>query len=183
MDFFKKFRPKTTGTQLAWAGRIFTGIFMILASIWAPNIEKFPSLWQYLQTVLGYIAPPIVACLLMGLFWKRANAQGAFAALIVGFGAGLLDIILRVAGISVWFTEYHFLYLTTLRFVLGLATLVIVSLLTAPPATEKTAAYIWTKQAYDDETIELQAVPWYSNFRVQSMALLALTAVVVIAFW
>ncbi len=183
MDFFKKFKPKTTGTQLAWAGRIFTGIFMILASIWAPNIEKFPSLWQYLQTVLGYIAPPIVACFLLGLFWKRANGHGAFAALIVGFGAGLLDVILRVAGISIWFTEFHFLYLATLRLILSLGALVIVSLLTAPPATEKTEAYIWTKQAYDDETLELKAVPWYLNFRVQSMALLALTAAVVIAFW
>ncbi len=119
----------------------------------------------------------------MGLFWKRANAHGAFAALIVGFGAGLLDVILRVAGISVWFTQYHFLYLTTLRLVLSIGALIIVSLLTAPPAAEKTEAYIWTKQAYDDETLELKTVPWYLNFRVQSMALLALTAVTVIVFW
>ena len=183
MDFFKKLRPKTTSTQLTWAGRIFTGIFMVLAAAWAPNIENFPSLWQYLQTMLGYIAPPIVACFLMGLFWKRANGPGAFAALIVGFGVGILDIILRVADIPVWFTELHFLYLATIRLVICVATIFIVSLATAPPPPEKTKAYIWTKQVYDAETQELKALPWWKNYRVQSIVLLALTSAFVIAFW
>ncbi|MFQ5640838.1 MAG: sodium:solute symporter [bacterium] len=183
MDFFKKLRPRTTSSQLTWAGRIFTGIFMILAAAWAPNIEKFPSLWQYLQTVLGYIAPPIVACFLMGLFWKRANAHGAFAALIVGFAVGILDVGLRVAGVSVWFVEIHFLYLATLRLIICLATLYIVSLLTAPPAEEKVKAYIWTKEVFRSETQELSHVPWFKNYRVQSLILLALTAIFVSVFW
>ncbi len=183
MDFFKKLRPKTRDLQLAWAGRIFTGIFMVLAAAWAPHIEKFPSLWQYLQTVLGYIAPPIVACFILGLFWKRANGVGAFVALLVGFGIGILDVALRIAGVSVWFIEMHFLYLATLRFGVSMATLVVVSLLTAPPPAEKTDAYIWTRRIYDQETDDLRAVPWYKNYRIQSLALLGLTAIVVAMFW
>lgn len=183
MDFFKKLRPHASSTQLTWAGRIFTAIFMVLAAAWAPNIEKFQSLWQYLQMVLGYVAPPIVACFLMGLFWKRANGHGAFAALLIGFGVGILDVALRVAGISVWFTEIHFLYLTTLRLVLCMATIVVVSLLTAPPPDEKTRGYIWTKSVYQAESQALQGLAWYKNYRVLSMALLALTAVFVAVFW
>lgn len=129
------------------------------SAAWAPNIEKFPSLWQYFQTVLGYIAPPIVACFLMGLFWKRANAQGAFVALIVGFAVGILDVALRVADVSVWFTEPHFLYLATLRLIICLATLYIVSLFTSPPDEVKVAAYIWTREVYNAETRELKWIP------------------------
>jgi SSS family solute:Na+ symporter len=183
MDFLKPLRPKTTDQQLAWAGRIFTGVFMILAVLWAPNIEKFPSLWQYLQTVLGYIAPPIVALFLMGLFWKRANSHGAFAALLVGFGIGALDIALRIAGVDIWLTQMHFLHLAALRLIVAMVTLYIVSLLTAPPVEEETAAYIWTRKIFDAETADLSIQPWYYNYRRQSMALLALTALVVALFW
>lgn len=182
MDFFKKLRPRTTSRQLTWAGRIFTGAFMILAALWAPNIEKFPSLWQYLQTVLGYIAPPIVACFLMGLFCKRANGHGAFAALIVGFAVAIIDVAMRVAGVPVWFTEPHFLYLATGRLILCMTTLYLVSLMTAPPAEEKVTAYIWTRDVYRAETKDLQHIPWYKNYRIQSMILLVLTALSVAAF-
>jgi len=73
MDFFKKLRPKSSSRELMWAGRIFTFIFMILAASWAPQILKFPSLWHYLQSVLAYASPPIVALYLVGLFWKRVK--------------------------------------------------------------------------------------------------------------
>lgn len=183
MDFLKKLRPNTSNKQLTWSGRIFTGIFMLLAAIWAPFIETFPSLWQYLQTVLGYIAPPIVACFLMGLFWKRANAQGAFVALLVGIGIGALDVIFRIAGISNILTEPHFLYLATFRFLLSVLTIYVVSLLTPAPSADKVAAYIWTKSVYDEETQELLALPWYKNYRILSICLLFLTLVFVSLFW
>ena len=156
---------------------------MIVAVLWAPYIEKFPSLWQYLQTVLGYIAPPIVALFLMGLFWKRANSHGAFAALIVGFGFGALDIGLRLWGVDIWLTQVHFLHLAALRLVVAMVTLYIVSLLTAPPDESKVSAYIWTREIFDAESAELTSQPWYFNYRRQSMALLALTAFMVILFW
>jgi len=50
MDFFKKLRPQTTSVQLMWIGRAVTFVFMLAAAAWAPQIDKFPTLWQYLQT-------------------------------------------------------------------------------------------------------------------------------------
>ena len=75
MDFVNKFRPNITSEGLMWAGRIVTFVFMILSAIWAPQIDKFPTLWEYLQNALSYIAPPIVALYVVGVFWKRANHQ------------------------------------------------------------------------------------------------------------
>ena len=42
-------------------------------------------LYQYLQSVQGYLAPPITAVFLLGLFWTRINGAGApFGALAAG---------------------------------------------------------------------------------------------------
>ena len=67
-----------------WTGRAVTFVFMLAAAAWAPQIDKFPTLWQYLQSALSYIVPPIVALFIIGVFWKRANANGAVAGIVIG---------------------------------------------------------------------------------------------------
>ena len=79
MDYVKKMRPQTTFVQLMWIGRAVTFVFMLAAAAWAPQIVKFPTLWQYLQSALSHIVPPIAALFFMGVFWRRANAHGAVA--------------------------------------------------------------------------------------------------------
>ena len=79
MDFILKLKPNLSSKNLVTSGQIATVILVMLAAAWAPQIEKFSSLWEYLQLVLGFIAPPVVSVFLLGLFWKRGNANGAFA--------------------------------------------------------------------------------------------------------
>ncbi len=183
MDFFKKLRPQTSNEGLMRAGRIFTFVFMILAAAWAPQIQNFPSLFQYLQSVLAYLSPPIVALFLVGLFWKRANGHGAFAALMVGFVIGVMGVTMLVLGVDTWLTRIHFLYMAVLMLITCSATIVVVSLLTEPPKEEQVKAYIWTRAVYDAETQQLIGLPWYKNYRVLSLLLLVLTALVVGTFW
>lgn len=183
MDFVKKLRPATSTERLTFLGRLFTFVFMVLSAAWAPQISKFPSLWSYLQNILAYISPPIVACFIMGLFWKRANGHGAFAALVVGFIVGAVGITTTVMGKSIWLNQIHFLYMATILLAISIFIIVVVSLLTAPPDGAKVEAYIWSKKIYDAETRELQGLPWYKNYRVQSAILLLLTAACVISFW
>ncbi len=150
---------------------------------WAPQIQNFPSLFQYLQSVLAYLSPPIVALFLVGLFWKRANGHGAFAALMVGFVIGVMGVTMLVLGVDTWLTRIHFLYMAVLMLITCSATMVVVSLLTEPPKEEQVKAYIWTRAVYDAETQQLIGLPWYKNYRVLSLLLLVLTALVVGTFW
>ena len=46
----------------------------MLAALWAPQIARFSSLFKYLQAVLSYTVPPVLAMYLLGLFWRRAGA-------------------------------------------------------------------------------------------------------------
>ncbi len=193
MDFVNKINPNLTSKQLVRVGQIATILLVILAALWAPQIEKFRSLFQYLQLILTFIAPPIVAAFILGLFWKRANRHGAFVSLMVGFVIGAFLMTGRVVAdqypadqvpeIFAFFNGIHFLHLAPMLMLVCMIVLVIVSLATAPPNPEKVVALTWTRKFFDEETKEMEGLPWYKNFRILSVILLVLTALIVIYFW
>ena len=180
MDFIRPLRPDADSRDLVRIGRITTLVFMGLAVLWAPQIERFTSLWQYLQAVLAYAVPPICALFLIGLFWRRANAAGAAACIGVGLigGAALFHAnVLAAEPLGL-----HFLYVAPILFVLCVGALVGVSLLGRAPAAEKIDGLLWTRRFYRAETESLRKLPLWQNYRVQATLLIALTAVIVWSF-
>lgn len=180
MDFVRPRMPQASNAALVRAGRITTIVFMVLAVAWAPQIERFESLWQYLQAVLAYAVPPVCALFLVGLFWRGANATGALASIVVGLLGGAVLFYLNV--IAEPALGLHFLLVAPVLFVLSVVVLIAVSLATAPPPAEKVEAMLWTPAFYRDETRALAGTAWWKNYRTQSVLLLALTAAIVWAF-
>lgn len=185
MDFVKKLRPNTSERGLVSIGRIATLVVMVLGVLWAPQIAQFENLWDYLQEVLAYISPPIVACFLVGVFWKRANADGAFAGLVAGFVVGIplfvLRVMTRLDANPVFEVDLHFLYMAPILFLVSVLAIIVVSLRTEPPAPE-TADLVWSRELYRQDTERLRGVAWYLNYRVLSMLLVVLTLGVVYVF-
>lgn len=179
MDFIKVRRPNLDGRQLMWVGRATTAVFMVFAALWATQIEKFGSLFSYLQNALSYIAPPAVAVFLLGVFWRRANASGAFISLLSGMvlGGGLL-----VLNLTVWDNGLHFLYVGPLLLLICMGIHVATSLATPAPSPDSVEPMMWSRGQYKSESQELKLVPWYANYRILSVLLLAVTAVIVIRF-
>ena len=180
MDFISRWKPQLDTHQLMKIGRWVTFGFMILAALWAPQIENFGSLFKYLQRVLSYTVPPVVAMFLIGLFFKRANSKGAFASLVGGL---LLGFLFFISNEVIGLTHVHFLYIAPILFIFCSIILLVVSYKTEPENEEKIAALIWTRSSYDEETVELQKMPWYKNYRIQSIVLGIITLVLVIWFW
>ena len=56
-----------------------------IALAWIPVVKGANSLYEYLQSIQGYLAPPIFVVFFFGVFFKRLNAKGCFWAMIVGF--------------------------------------------------------------------------------------------------
>lgn len=194
MDFVRNLSPDLTSKQLVRVGQIATLILVVLAAAWVPFIEKVSdSLWTYLQLVISYTAPPAVATFLLGLFWKRGNGTGSIASLLFGFTFAIILLGLQVyasgvdpdtlPGVIAAVTDIHFLIMATILFVLCSLVHVIVSLATAPPDAERVADYIWKPRLFREETIELSGLPWYQNYRILAIILLAITAVIVGYFW
>ncbi len=194
MDFFKQLRPNLTSEQLVRIGQITTLILVVLASLWAPFIGKAGGLWEYLQKALAYISPPVAAVFLVGMFWKRANATGAFTALIAGFFMGLLIAISaitagameetpdKIPALFNFLNSIHFLHQTFYLFAICTIIQVTVSLATDPPPMDKIEDYTWKGEMIAAETAELKGLPWYQNYRILSVFLLVVTAIVVWIF-
>jgi SSS family solute:Na+ symporter len=148
-DFYKKLKPDVSERRLVIVGRIATGVLVVLGLLWIPFMKYISSqLYIYLQSVQAYIAPPIAACFLLGIFLPRLNGAGAIASLLSGFALGALRLVLELlhgtertglpAGtIWAWIAEVNFLHFAVLLFVVCTAILVAVSFATKAPSADQ----------------------------------------------
>lgn len=143
MDIYQKMKPHASNKELVKVGRIATGVVVILGMAWIPLMGRISdTLYQYIQSVQSYLAPPIAAVFLLGVFFKRLNAKGAFAALVAGFIVGLTKLTLELfkgslSGPLHTFATINFLYFCIYLFLFSIAVMVIVSLVTARPDPAK----------------------------------------------
>lgn len=97
VDIYKKLKPNAPEKKLVRTGQIATVFVVIIGIIWIPIMANISGvLYEYLQSVQSYIAPPITAVFLLGIFYKRINATGAFATLIMGIVVAFLRITLEL---------------------------------------------------------------------------------------
>ncbi len=147
-DVYRKVRPQASEARLVTVGRLTTVVLVVVSLLWIPFMKYISSqLYIYLQSVQAYIAPPIAACFLFGLFFRRLNGAGAISSLLTGFVLGALRLGLELAngtaktglpdGVWAWIAEVNFLHFAVLLFAICTTVLVGVSLLTpAPPPAQ-----------------------------------------------
>jgi SSS family solute:Na+ symporter len=145
VDIYKKLRPDTDEKKLVRIGQIATVIVVIIGMIWIPIMANISGvLYEYLQKVQSYIAPPITAVFLLGIFHKRINAQGAVITLIAGFVVGAIRIVLELVkdslnpeGILYQLGAMNFLTFGAWFFLFCIVLTIAVSLMTAAPEDYK----------------------------------------------
>jgi solute:Na+ symporter, SSS family len=152
MDLYQKLRPGASQHQLVWMGRVVTSILVVVGLLWIPVIQGAKGLYHYLQSVQGYLAPPIFVVFFFGVFMKRLNSRGCLAALVVGFILGVFRLIvdtpvmLAMEGYENGYTEGSFLwivnntyfqYFSLFIFLVSAAVMIGVSYMTAPPPPEQ----------------------------------------------
>lgn len=149
MDLYSKFKPNTSEKDLVRVGRIATGIMVVIGLLWIPVIQGSRGLYDYLQSVQGYLAPPIFVVFFFGVFSKRLNAKGCLATLGTGFVMGLfrlaIDTPVALSGYSYqegsffWIINNTFFqYYSLLIFIVCAIVMVAVSYATEAPPEEKT---------------------------------------------
>lgn len=170
MDIYKKLRPEASEKKMVWVGRIATCVMVVLGLLWIPTIALMKgSLYNYLQSVQSYMAPPIFAVFFIGVFSRRVNGPGCLAALIVGFALGMARLGCEIAnGISPfaegtffqWFatTSYTFMciYLTVVCVVLMYA----VSLATPKPSPEQLEGLTYSTATAEQKAETRQSWNW-----------------------
>lgn len=142
VDIYKKLRPNTPEVKLVKTGQIATVIIVIIGIAWIPIMANISGvLYEYLQSVQSYIAPPITAVFLLGIFYKRINAQGAITTLVVGLIVAAIRITLEIVkgsldpnGFLFMLGDMNFLSFGAWFFLFCIVLIVVVSLLTPAPA-------------------------------------------------
>ena len=89
VDLYQKWNPKASESKLVSIGRNATIVMVLIALAWIPVIKNSRGVYDYLQSVQSYLAPPIFVVFFLGVFNKRMNASGALWAMVVGFILGL----------------------------------------------------------------------------------------------
>jgi SSS family solute:Na+ symporter len=142
-DVYKKIRPDASERRLVLVGQATTAVLVVFGLLWIPLMQLVSAqLYQYLQSVQAYISPPIAAVFLLGIAWRRVNAQGAMAALLTGFVLGMGRLLAELNkgsldGILFTYADINFLHFAVLLFAVCTAVLVGVSLVTPPPPAER----------------------------------------------
>jgi len=92
MDFYSRLRPRASQAQLVWVGRAATVAMVVIGILWIPVIQGGRGLYDYLQGIQAYLAPPIAVVFFFGVLMKRLNGRGALATLLTGFAMGLFRL-------------------------------------------------------------------------------------------
>jgi len=148
VDLWGKFKPQASQRELVSTGRIATAVMVVIALLWIPVIQGAHGLYDYLQTVQGYLAPPVFVVFFFGVFWKRLNAKGCLWAMLVGFAVGLFrmfvdaPVTMKLRGFENGYTpgsvlwiinNINFQYFSILITLLAAAVMVAVSYATREP--------------------------------------------------
>ncbi len=186
MDIYKKLYPETGEKKLVLVGRIATAIVVLSGIMWIPFIKVVSGagLYTYLQSVQAYIAPPIASVFLLGLFWNRINANGALAALLGGFIAGMVRLGLEIKKSTlmadgIWYkiADLNFLYFAILSFLTCVVILISVSMLTPPPDASKINGL-----TYDTSKVDNEENSDLKSDKINSYVILAILALILLYF-
>lgn len=166
IDIYEKINPQASERRLVNVGRIATGVVVVLGVMWIPIMPLISQggLYVYLQSVQGYLAPPIAAVFLLGLFFKRINSAGAVAGLAIGFGLGMTKLTVQGLVGAGWFEdsalltgigEYNFLFATGWLFAISVVAVVAFSMATPPPSNKQLENLTYgTVSAKQDEELK-----------------------------
>ena len=176
MDFYAQARPGTDSRKLVLIGKVTSLAVIVIAALWAPNIGRFGSLLKYYQEMLSYIAPPVVAAFLVGIFSRRANGNGAFIGLLSGLAMAVVMLLWRHR----IFGDLHFLLIIPILLLFSVAVICLASLAFPRPDAEKLADTTFSLKDFRSEGAALRTLPFYRNYRFWGGCLLLLCGAILL---
>jgi solute:Na+ symporter, SSS family len=138
-DLFKRYKPGLGDHQLVRIGQITTVLGTILAIVASPLFGHYTTIFQGINKLISYVAPPITAVFLLGVFWKRASGKSAFITLVAGIALGFVAFYLD------WNQIYRgdFMLIAFWLFVACLAIMIVTTFLLPEPLKAEAGLLTW----------------------------------------
>lgn len=179
LDIYKRmFRPQASDRDLVRVGVISSVVILAISIVLGGFVGKLGgSLFEYIQSLYAFFAPPFAAVFVLGILWRRINGIGALVTVISGFGLGIaIKLYLTFAAAPPdWLVPYANQASINWFFCLVLCSSV--SLLTPPPRPEQVTdqlTFNWRKMNILDglgDRWYSSVVTWWGLFLVAILAL------------
>ncbi|MCL5027789.1 MAG: sodium:solute symporter [Bacteroidetes bacterium] len=191
-DFYKVNHPDASDRELVLVGRLTTTAIVIFAIICVPLVKLISSqVYLYLQSLQGYISPPITAVFLWGFILKKINAKAAITTLIVGECIGFLRLILELVygtnlkgmGILSVLVQINFLHFSIFLFLFSTAIILILSYLPQREKKSKLSSIQYlVPNSFSELGINFSNNPSKASLRINVM-MSAFILLVIIGLW
>jgi len=182
LDIYKRvFRPQSSDRHLVRVGVISSVIILAISIVLGGFVGKLGgSLFEYIQSLYAFFAPPFAAVFVLGILWRRINGAGALATVVSGFALGIaIKLYLNFATAPpAWLAPYA--NQASINWFFCLAVCTGVSLLTAPPRAEQVTdqlTFNWRKMNVLDglgDRWYTSVVTWWGLFILTILALFVL---------
>ncbi|XP_060765208.1 sodium/glucose cotransporter 1 isoform X4 [Neoarius graeffei] len=175
MDIYTKIRNKASEKELMIAGRLFILVLIGVSIAWIPIVQTSQSgkLFDYIQSITSYLAPPIAAVFVLAIFCKRVNEPGAFYGLLIGLAIGLSRMIaefaygtgtcMKPSNCPKIICGVHYLYFSLILFAASIVLVLCISLMTKPIDDKHLYRLCWSLRNSKEERIELDSDDWTEN--------------------
>jgi SSS family solute:Na+ symporter len=182
-DLLKRFRPDASDRQLVSVGRWASFVSLVLAILWSLSLNP-DGIFQAINAMITYIAPPMTCVFLFGIFWRRASSDAAVATLTVGTACGAAVLLLQQFKVAWWTSavtrlRLDFLLIGVALFVICSIVMVVVSLLRPHQHTAKSAALVWNSPW---EPLQAPGWPGFGNYKFLTSLLLGSLATIYYLF-
>ena len=165
-------KPQASQRQLVWVGRVATAVMVLIGLFWIPVIRGGKGLYDYLQGVQAYLAPPIFVVFFFGVFMKRLNKKGCLAALSTGFALGVFRLAVDTPvklisnfsyneGSFFWIiNNIFFQYYSLFIFIICIIVMIVVSYLTEEPNYQQISGLTFGTRTLEDKKHSRQSWNW-----------------------
>lgn len=184
-SYFRKHAPDS---HYLWVGRITTVVGVLLSVGTAYLATQFNNIMDFLQLVFGFVNAPLFGTFLLGMFWKRTTADGAFWGLLTGtISAGLTHGMTVAEGKGGWIaTIYNFpstmaqnFWIAIVAFTVCLVVTFTVSLVTRPKTLAQLQNLVYGQTAMPAQ----ENVPWYKRPVPLAFVVMAVLVFFNLLFW
>uniref|UniRef100_A0A9J8ATU6 Sodium/glucose cotransporter 2 n=1 Tax=Cyprinus carpio carpio TaxID=630221 RepID=A0A9J8ATU6_CYPCA len=167
MDIWTRIRPQARDKELMIIGRVWILCIVAISICWIPVVQAAQSgqLFDYIQSVTSYLAPPIAAVFFLAIFMKRVNEAGAFWGLMGGLVMGLCRMVpefaygsgtcLKPSNCPKLICGVHYLYFAVLLFFCTAILVLFVSYNTPPIDDKHLHRLVFTLRHSKEERVDL----------------------------
>jgi len=160
-DLFKRHIPDLSEHSLVIIGKATTVLGTMLAIVASPIFGHYTTIFEGINKLISYVAPPITAVFLLGVFWRRASATSAFITLVAGIAMGLVAFVID------WYDIYRgdFMLIAFILLVLCVGVMVITAFASPEQLKPEAEPLVWQQW---HEPLRAKCGSGLSDYRVMS---------------